>query len=685
MKLYDLKTWVYWLPALLVFVAVCFAGMYALDVSKREHQAMERLHVSQELAQIRVQLESVVLSSASRIEGLLAMIKLSPDLSHADYDTFASQLINDYPLIQNIAAAPDLTVKYMYPYKGNEAIVGMNYMQIPTQAAAAIEAKTARALVLAGPVNLLQGGVAFIARFPVFIQDNGDEHFWGLVSSVMPVDLLYEKAGLNATDLQLAIRGQNASGERGAIFYGDPVVFEQQPVLATVNLPWGSWQLAATPLLGWPEASPHQSQLILLFMMLALLLVVPSLYISGLLIQRRKNQQALVEALQQAERASHAKSDFLANMSHEIRTPMNGVLGLTDLAKQETDPDKRQHLLDKAHQSARLLLGILDDILDFSKIEAGKLSLDPQPFNVRDLLRPLIDLYGPMAQKKGLKLKFDIQVGAQETLISDAFRIRQVLGNLLSNAIKFTSQGEITLSVKLKHPSANQVFKPDWVCLGFSVQDTGIGLSLAQQQRLFQPFTQADESITRQYGGSGLGLVISQRLVNVLGGEGLLVSSELNQGALFSFSLPCERSDSVVDTHQGVNKRLDYLGFTGRILLVEDNEINQLVAKNQLEKYGLEVVLAHNGKQALELARQYRFDLIFMDIQMPVMDGYQATRQIRQFNSSIPIIALTAAAMVEDRQKALAVGMNDHLAKPLNKQALIAILAHYLSASDIRN
>ncbi len=660
----------YWLPGVAVALLLAWLADYSLRLDQRQALLAQQQAVAQSLGQLRVQLESVIHSSASRVEGLVAMIKLEPTLTQARYETFAHQLIVDFPLIQNIGAAPDLTVRYMYPYQGNEAIVGLNYLDIPAQAQAALQAKHARRLVVAGPVSLMQGGEGFIARYPIYRQQDEQEVFWGLISTVVRSERLYQAAGLYNAALQLSIRGRDAKGEAGEVFFGEAALWSQEPVVQTVRLPYGSWQLAALPMGGWLQASPNASWIKLGFVLLGLLLVGASWYIGWLWQQRRLTTRALEQALAQAQAADKAKSAFLANMSHEIRTPMNGILGLSELALKESQLARIQGYVEKIQRSGTLLLTILNDILDFSKIEAGKLSLDPQPFTLNTLVKPLVDVFGPLAKHKGLVFKIRLQLDLKQAYLSDGVRLRQVLNNLLSNAIKFSEQGEIELSVQLVDA---------W--LVFEVRDSGIGMTPSQQALLFQPFSQADTSITRQYGGTGLGLVISQRLIQALGGEGLRVESSLNQGSCFSFRIPAQAVATPLVRDEANSRAPVRLG--GRILLVEDNEINQEVAQAMLVDLGLTVTLAQNGEQAVALARQQRFDVILMDIQMPMMDGYQATQAIRQFDAAIPIIALTAAAMVEDQHKALAAGMNAHLAKPIVRAQLVEKLALYLAAEPV--
>jgi len=539
--------------------------------------------------------------------------------------------------------------------------------------------------------------------------------------------------------------------------------------------------------------------------------------------ERKADEEALAEALATAEEATRAKSDFLANMSHEIRTPMNAIIGLTHLAlKGELNP-KQRGFMEKVHRSADYLLGILNDILDFSKIEAGKLDMEKIDFFLEEVLDNLASVVGLKAQEAGLELLFDLPSDLPTALKGDPLRLGQVLLNLSNNAVKFTSQGEVVVSVRLENEDDRHVM------LHFSVRDTGIGLSEAQRTKLFQKFSQADTSTTRKYGGAGLGLAISKKLTEMMGGE-IWVESTEGQGSVFHFTARFERqpqaarsggagqgvealhvlvmddnatSRSVfrqmlegfgfsVDEAASANEAIALLenqaqardydlavldwnvpGMTGvdvarsmadnprignipkvilvsaygveelqdstlevdaiaevlnkpvmastlfdaimnlrgegvrregriairkktlgeasvklqkaKVLLVEDNEINQDVATNLLASIGVDYRVASNGQEALDMLDRERFDGVLMDCQMPVMDGYTATRRIRQDErfKDLPIIAMTANVMAGDREKSLEAGMNDHIGKPIRHDQLLRTMGHWITPARL--
>ena len=392
---------------------------------------------------------------------------------------------------------------------------------------------------------------------------------------------------------------------------------------------------------------------------------------------------ALKNMIFKAEEATRAKSQFLANMSHEIRTPMNAILGMSYIALKTDEPDKQRTAVGKIKTAAESLLDIINDILDLSKIEAGRMSLENAPFNPRALLESINDLLSYAANEKHLAFRIEVDENVPQVLVGDAVRLRQVCINLCNNAVKFTAEGGVTLRAGISKCEAGGP-QGDFVLLDVSVADTGIGMTAEQLGVVFDAFAQADGSTTRKYGGTGLGLAISKKLVELMGGS-IGAESEPGKGSVFHFTARFAIGDpdapGCAEDEDGPPVQLE----GRRVLLVEDNLINQEVASEMLKSMRIEPVIAGNGEEALALWEAGSFDLIFMDIQMPVMDGLTAAAKIRASGkegaATVPIIAMTANALSDDRQKSLEAGMNAHITKPVNIRELQRQLLFWLPPS----
>ncbi len=405
----------------------------------------------------------------------------------------------------------------------------------------------------------------------------------------------------------------------------------------------------------------------------------------------KQTNSELRKSARKADSASKAKSDFLAMISHEIRTPMNGVIGLSKLLLDADLGERQRHFAELINTSASSLLTLINSLLDYSKIEAEKMVLDVEPFDIYNLVEELVKIYSVTANQKGLAVRLKMDQKLSRYYLGDEYRIRQILVNLIGNSIKFTEKGEITIEIEKKEQ------KEDTDLIRFLVKDTGIGVAPQMAKKLFQPFSQADDSSTRRFGGTGLGLSICAKLVELMNGK-IGLESEVGIGSTFSFSLylqprGIEGKQVILQKtitqlplplvqNNNVEKQ-DQDDGNVKILIVDDDRTNRIVLEELFRSTGATLYSAENGKEALDQCQNINFDLIFMDCQMPVMDGFEATKQIysvykRQFISIPPIIALTADATSQTKEMCYEVGMSDYLIKPLDFEILQSTLDTWL-------
>ena len=557
-------------------------------------------------------------------------------------------------------------VRWIEPLKGNEQAVNLNLAFEERRRVALNKAKAKKSQTVTGPINLVQGGKGFLVYFPL---DKKGE-FDGFISVVFRTEKVFGNF-MKSYSQKYAYK----------IIYLDEAVTEHKDFqdltgAADLSVLGNGWKIKVSPLDENYFISSYQKFIIPIGAVVALFVAAIALLLQNSrsksieLEEVNKNlihkNMELDKAKKRSEDASAAKSRFLANMSHEIRTPLNGIVGAAELSQQCTNTKDMAEYNDIIISSSKSLMDIINDILDFSKIESGKLSIEKKSTDIPDLLKSIYALMVQVAKEKSLSLEFNIPEGMHPYWETDEVRLRQILINLLGNAIKFTKDGTVSLDVMVNED-----------VLEFSVHDTGVGIAGERLNSIFEEFEQEDTSTTRKFGGTGLGLAISKQLSLLLGGD-LKVISKLNHGSTFTLRLHLKRSQETISR---ITKKLHSF-HQERILLCEDNKTNQLIASKVLKKLGLQVDVANDGSEGLNLYKKNDYQLILMDMQMPVMDGLEAARAIRNENQDIPIIALTANVTMEDNELCKNAGMNAFLTKPLNTDLLSTELDKWLNKAS---
>ncbi len=705
----------YLLPVvLLVGLGLVFLYMDRLLVAQQ--QASETIIAKTRINEVSNRLSAVVNQHLQLTYGLAAFVHAQPNFTEQEFEVFATSSQQNTDGVMSLQLAPDAVVRYMTNKEHHGKALGHDLLADPARRKIVKRAIDERRYVIAGPITLVQGGRAIIARNPIFLPEGEGEGevFWGFATILLDIERLLLDAGLSKHEywLDLAVRGKDALGAKGDVFFGDAKVFERDPVVASVILPGGSWQIGASRALDYRYLLPQRIVLWLVFCIVAPLLGwmfwhlmnEPEVLKREVAVATTELQEAYARseaALTEAEVANKAKSEFLANMSHELRTPLNAIMGFATLIDTRTTEPHVHRYASQTLASARHLLALVNDILDFSRIQAVGIEIESKPFPLHRMLESVMDSLKALLGDKPVKAALTLDDGIPQHVCGDELRLTQILINFISNAAKFTAAGMVELAVQLIH------FGEGHVRLRFMVNDTGRGIPADKLSLIFEQFQQVDGSDTRHYGGAGLGLSITRSLVEAMEGE-LLVSSEEDKGSQFGVSLTLalpdvgpEMSSSAlaiaeteadqVDARPGTDLASgvpapESLSLQGiGILIVDDNAVNRKLVSEMLGRRGATLVCAENGHEAVDVLLNglQPIDIVLMDIQMPVLDGLEATRLLREYYQiDTPVIGLSANASAQDERISLEAGMNGYLRKPFRLEPLVALVQQLIKRDE---
>jgi len=632
----------------------------------------------EQVRELAAELQSRMVSQFSQdlrlLFGLRAFIESNPDFTEDDYAKYAASIKRYHPEIRNIAAAPDLVVRYIYPYEENKAAMGLDYRLGPTEQKTAVYKSIREGkAVIAGPVTLVQGGEALILRLPVYLyQENGSQSLWGMISAPIDVETIYRQSGLSAvaTDYDVAIRGKDGLGENGAVFYGDASLFSSDAVHYPVPLENGSWIMAVRPKAGWVTTFPEKTVTRIAFLCLFVVLVILWHFAEAYLKER-------LEIQKQKEQALKEKAEFLEILSHEIRAPLQGVLAAQQYLLDNGLKEPFLSIVKTAEQSGNYIVGLINDYLDLQRAESETLAANLSPVEVRHLLSNVIAIVTGGKKEQGASMKLVVDPNVSQWAMLDEKKTRQILVNLIGNAVKYTAKGYIKVSVfsqgTEKHPQ---------LCV--QIEDTGTGIAEDELKFLFDRFTRGEDAEGKA--GSGLGLAITKMLVDVLEGQ-IEVRSVLGEGSVFTVVLPTTYVDEsaykrVSEPSHKLEISYDVKKLRSlNILVADDISVNRILLKAMLSPVVKSVETAEDGQTALLALLAGDFDLVIMDIHMPVLSGLDAANKMQKDERlrEIPIIFLTGEDSDKYREFVHIDTAHKVVGKPVDLDRLLAEITNVMA------
>ena len=542
-KLYNYKKWagtlltnsrIFFYAAIVGAIAYWLLTSYLLKADHSIAVEKQRQDIRQTAFISAQKLNAEANSAYYLASGMASYISMKPDITRDEFTRLAADIITHKDVFRNIAGAPNLVINNVYPLKGNETVLGIDYHTLPDQMVGIQKAIETKNAVLDGPIDLVQGGQGFIARFPIFYTEGGIEKFWGILSTVIDTARLYELAGLTQQDMPItiALHGTDNGGSDGVNFYGDKSIHELDPVHTPIKVPGGEWMLAAIPKDGWLSEPPNGT-IIKWFSTLTLVLYL----LVSLVIQLYINRLAHLRAT--ADAANKMKSRFISNMSHEMRTPLNGIMGYASLLEKSDLTKKQAMHAEHLSQAVTALLDISNDILDLAKLEMGQVILNIHTFAIHDLIDEAINLNLNNAKAKGLYIKCEHNASSDGfTITTDGNRLRQIISNLVDNSVKFTDRGGVTLHIYRSENEDKIIIK---------VIDTGIGIEQDKINHIFERFEQIEDIYSRNHNGAGLGLSICRELAQLLDGN-LKITSTVGAGTTATITLPIENKQAPSDS-----------------------------------------------------------------------------------------------------------------------------------------